>query len=156
MPRRLQPLTLLLPHLVFKNGLLKPFGELRVLWCMSHPFSLHGQAMPNPNVLLCLASLCTRHMNLHFVTLLTKVPFHSPAISALPLVRISMKHFNSVYKCSFSASGPSVELMNLFYEKYQLYQRGPQLAVTFALPYPYNRQQWFSKWGPLTHIIGII
>ena len=46
--------------------------------------------------------------------------------------------------------------MNLFYEKYQLYQRGPQLAVTFALPYPYNRQQWFSKWGPLTHIIGII
>ena len=45
MLRTLQPLTLLLPHLVFKTGLLKPFGELRVLWGMNPPFSLHGRAM---------------------------------------------------------------------------------------------------------------
>ena len=101
MLRSLQPLTLLLPHLFFKTGLPKPFGELRVLWGMNPPIFLawlcnESFSAPNPNVLLCLASLCIRQMNLHFVTLLTKVPLHSPAISTLPLVIASMSHFLSV------------------------------------------------------------
>ena len=54
MLRSLQPLTLLLPHLVFKTGLLKPFGELRVLWGMNP----HSPCMAVQCIFLCAQPQC--------------------------------------------------------------------------------------------------
>ena len=62
-----------LPHLAFKNALLKPFKEFGFLGGMSHLFPLHGPAINLPLLQTslfpyCLALLCIRHTNLCSIT----------------------------------------------------------------------------------------
>ena len=84
--------------------------------------------------------------------------FHSPAISMLALVRVPLRYFLSVLHTPLLLCFWVLCRANepILWKRYQAYQTGPQLAVAFALAHPYNRQQWFSKWGPHTTIISLI